>query len=700
MRIRLILIAFILLCLPFISKADKIEKAFESLKEFNYFDAKAKFQKKIKKVNSPCAFGLATIYYRQDNPFHQIDSAYKYVRLAETTFPLVSEKQKLRYVEYGFTLQGIQALKQQISTFYFHRLSPQNSVEEWNQFANRNTEAKEYPVAIRMRDSIAYEAAAQLNTSKEFDQYMRTYPQSALFEEAQNAFYLAQYKEETIAGTISAYQTFIANFPKNTFVGQAQDQVYQMATEKNTVEALNDFITKNPFNRNRDEAWRRLYQVYMYEYSDDRIEEFEKEFPQYPFKNEIKSDLKMARTLLVPVRVNDKFGAMNMEGEIVIPAEYDVLSTFNEGLALVGNKKKYGYINKINELSIPMLYDAGLDFEQGRAVVEKNGKYGLIDRSGKLILPCEFDDIGTFSEGLIYAQKNGLYGYYDKFGTEQIKSKFNDVFSFSKGKANVQVGENQAIINTEGEFVFPPKFNSLKPFSASLIIFEEDDYYGLIDFKMNVALPAEYDEIGLLSNGLAILNLDGKIGYIDSLGQIKIEPKYEIYPNYLENAQFKNNLAVVKLKDKFGLIDKSGKFVIQNTYSRLGENSNLIAFNKGKLWGFIDQKNKMVIKPAFDWAESFQNQTAIVAKFDQQGVINAAGNEIIPIDFDEITRMDATRFLVVKDYLSGLYSIDGKLIAPAVYNEIRQLNDSFYVLIAAERIDYLYLPENKMVRQK
>jgi hypothetical protein len=700
MSVRLILMAFILMGLPFVSKADKIEKAFESLKEFNYFDAKAKFQKKMKKVNSPCAFGLATIYYRQDNPFHQIDSAYKYVRLAEVTFSKVSEKQKLRYEEYGFSFPEIQALKQQISTFCFQLLSPENSVEEWDHFAHKNKEALEYPVAIRMRDSLAFQSAILLYSSKDFDQYMRTYPQSVFFEEAQNAFYLAQYKEETNDGTITAYQTFIADFPKNPFVSQAQDQVYQMATEKNTVEALNDFITKNPFNRNRDEAWRRLYQVYMYEYSDDRIEEFENEFPQYPFKNEIKLDLKMARTLLVPVRVNDKFGAMNLEGEIVIPADYDVVSTFNEGLALVGNNNKFGYINKVNELSIPQLYDAGLDFEQGRAVVEKNGKFGLIDRTGKLILPCEFDDIGTFSEGLIYAQKNGLYGYYDKFGTEQIKSKFNDVFSFSKGVANVQVGENQAIINPKGEFVFPPKFASLKPFSAGLLIFEEDNSYGLIDFKMNVALPAEYDEIGVLSNGLAIVNVDGKIGYIDSLGQLKIEPKYEVYPNYLENAQFKNNLAVVKLKDKFGLIDTTGKFVVQNTYNQLGENSNLIAFNKGKLWGYIDPKNKVVIKPAFDWAESFQNQTAIVAKFNQQGVINNVGNEIIPIDFDEITRMDHHRFLVVKDNFSGLYGLDGKLIVPVVYNEIRQLNDSFYVLIAADRIDYLYLPENKMVRQK
>jgi hypothetical protein len=700
MKKSLVFLVVIFLITPNIVKADKIDKAFESLQEYNYFDAKKKFEKKLKKACSPAAYGLAIIYYRQDNPFHQIDSAYRMIRLAEKTYDDLKSKKASKYVKYGFNKISIADLKQRISTFYFNRLTIENSVEEWDEFALKNPDSREYRRAIVVRDSLAFELTKKDNSSLAYTKYMQTYPQSILMKDAQDGYNLAEYREQTKDGSVISYQRFIENYKSNPYTLQAEDQVYKITTEKNRVEDLNNFIVQNPKNRNVEEAWRRLYQVYMYDYSDDRIELFEKEFPQYPFKNEIKTDLKMARTVLVPVKILNKFGAMDLDGNIVIPVVYDLVSTFSEGLALVGIKDKYGYINKMNERVIPLQFDAGLDFEQGRAVVEKDKKYGLIDRSGKMILECEYEDIGAFSDELIYAQKNGHYGYYDKYGIERVKSKFDDAFTFQKGRAFVQVGEKQAIINTEGEFIFPPKYESIKQFSKTTIVFEEEGFFGLVDFSQKIILPAEYDEIGNLSSGLALINFEGKIGYIDSLGNIKISPKFETFPNYLENTQFKGNSALVKYKGKYGIIDKTGKFIIPNVYNQLGVNSSLIAFNKGKLWGFIDGKNKTVIKPSYDWAESFIGETAIVAKFEQQGVINEQGQTLIPVEYDEISRMDTQRFLVSLNDRVGLFGIDGKILAPIEYKEIRQLNDSFYVLLGQERIDYLYLPENKLVRQK
>jgi hypothetical protein len=686
--------------LPLLAEANSIDKAFASLQEYNYFDAKKRFEKKLPKVTSPSAYGLAVIYYRQDNPFHQIDSAYRLIRLAESTFELLKPKSALRYEKYGFSKTSIAELKQKISSFYFNRLSGNNFVADWTEFISLNPEAKEYGRAIDVRDSLAFEWTKKINTSTEYTAYLMSYPNSKLSREAQEGFYLAEYREQTTGRSVIIFQNFIQNFPSNPYKVQAEDQVYFLTTEKNKVEDLNEFIVNNPLNRNIDEAWRRLYQVYMYDYSDDRIEQFVTEFPQYPFKNEIKSDLKMARTVLVPVKIFDKFGAMDLDGNIEIPVVYDLVSMFREGLALVGLNGKYGYINKMNEQIIPLQFDAGLDFEQGRAVVEKDEKFGLIDRTGKMILACDFEDIGGFSDGLIYAQKNQLYGYFDKYGIERIKTKFDDAFSFQNGLANVEIGGKQAIINTEGEYVFPPKYESIKPFSKKTIVFKEDGYYGIVDYNQTVILPAEYDEIGSINNGFSIINFEDKIGYIDSLGGLKIPAKFETFPNYLENCQFIGNSALAKLKGQYGLIDKSGKFIIPNVYNQLGVNSSLIAFNKGKLWGYIDSKNKIVIKPAFNWAESFVGETAIVAKFDQQGLINKQGLPVVPIQFDEITRIDKDRFVVASNDLVGIYGADGKILVPVEYQEIRQLNDLFFVLIGNDSIDYLYLPENKLVRQK
>ena len=72
-------------CLFFVNLgwANKITKGFEALQEFNYFEAKKLFTKSLKKYPAPASFGLATIYYRKDNPFHSLDSAYKYIGIAK-----------------------------------------------------------------------------------------------------------------------------------------------------------------------------------------------------------------------------------------------------------------------------------------------------------------------------------------------------------------------------------------------------------------------------------------------------------------------------------------------------------------------------------------------------------------------------------------------------------------------------------------
>jgi len=77
--------------------AGKIDRAFASLKVLNYFDAKKCFEQEVKKHLVPASYGLAIIFYRNDNPFHNIDSAYRYVVLAEQNFFNQTSKDSLKF---------------------------------------------------------------------------------------------------------------------------------------------------------------------------------------------------------------------------------------------------------------------------------------------------------------------------------------------------------------------------------------------------------------------------------------------------------------------------------------------------------------------------------------------------------------------------------------------------------------------------
>ena len=88
---------FLLLCVFFFkSLASTIDKAYKALNEYDYFKAKKLFYAQLKKSPTEAAYGLATIYYRQDNPFHKLDSAYKYIQISKNNYKALPPEKVLK----------------------------------------------------------------------------------------------------------------------------------------------------------------------------------------------------------------------------------------------------------------------------------------------------------------------------------------------------------------------------------------------------------------------------------------------------------------------------------------------------------------------------------------------------------------------------------------------------------------------------
>ena len=59
---------------------------------------------------------------------------------------------------------------------------------------------------------------------------------------------------------------------------------------------------------------------------------------------------------LLSVPMGEKWGYINLKGEVVIPPQYDEAYLFSDGIACVMIDGKYGFINKIGETVIPCNY--------------------------------------------------------------------------------------------------------------------------------------------------------------------------------------------------------------------------------------------------------------------------------------------------------------------------------------------------------
>ena len=92
------------------------------------------------------------------------------------------------------------------------------------------------------------------------------------------------------------------------------------------------------------------------------------------------------------VKVGGKLGCINQRGEWVIQPKYEECKPFlidssgrykfKEGLACVKNGEKWGYVDICGNVIIPFCFDDAWGFSEGFAWVKKDGKWGLVDKFG------------------------------------------------------------------------------------------------------------------------------------------------------------------------------------------------------------------------------------------------------------------------------------------------------------------------------
>ncbi|MBS1605240.1 MAG: WG repeat-containing protein [Bacteroidetes bacterium] len=176
---------------------------------------------------------------------------------------------------------------------------------------------------------------------------------------------------------------------------------------------------------------------------------------------------------LINCKENEKWGYMDISGEIVVEPILEYAHPFYEGMAAIQpvslkRKKKrsenlYGFINKTGEMVIPPDYcGADLRFSEGLCAVGGEG-FGFINVTGELVIPYQFYYADHFSEGLACVRntENGKYGFINKEGSVTIRQDFDSADAFKNGLASVHLGKEfgktlAGYINKNGYYVWEP----------------------------------------------------------------------------------------------------------------------------------------------------------------------------------------------------------------------------------------------------
>lgn len=164
-----------------------------------------------------------------------------------------------------------------------------------------------------------------------------------------------------------------------------------------------------------------------------------------------------------------KMGIKTIEDGIIIPAVYDFVESFSDGLFNVTQADTHAYF----------------------------------DSKGKTILPFQnkYESYGNFTEGLARVRINEKWGYIDKTGQEIIKPQFHCAAEFSNDLAVVRNPEDKhGAIDKAGKLIIDYKFHFLTKFENGYATFGDYTTYGLIDKTGKIVVPQEYISIGPVEN--------------------------------------------------------------------------------------------------------------------------------------------------------------------------------------------------------
>jgi len=260
------------------------------------------------------------------------------------------------------------------------------------------------------------------------------------------------------------------------------------------------------------------------------------------------------------VKLNNKYGAIDYFGRVIIEPRFDKLGDFKNEIAYYIENGKYGFVLK-NGYIQKAEFDWISDFNENNiAVIKQNNFYGLINSQGKKILEPQYDQILKAPKNIFILVKNSIYGFFNGDGCYLSAMAFD----FLK--------EKPAEFYTNG--------NVLK-----LLRKNEE---ALMDLNGKLSMEfGTYDEINFASNSLIKVKKKNKYGFIDKKLNVVIPYKYE------QAGDFLDSLAVVKLKNKSILINTAGKeiFSAEGTITKISSHYYLV---EGAQKDFVNHKGEKI----------------------------------------------------------------------------------------------------------
>ena len=296
-----------------------------------------------------------------------------------------------------------------------------------------------------------------------------------------------------------------------------------------------------------------------------------------------------------------------------------------------------------------------------------------------------------------FLKKNTEPVYLNNRGTviPQLIS-FSSIGEFKNGLALVQKGELFGYINEKFEEIIPCQWKYARAFSEGMAAIHQDKQWHFIDTsgKIVLTLNENIRNVGAFKSGMAWFNVGSFYGYSSLTEPLAIFPKFK------EALDFQGDVAVVQDKTGYGVINRVGEYIIKPTFRLIKQfnNSGIAAYKNSdsRLFGLITQEGKILTGTKYDFIGRFENGYAKVKVGYLYGLIDSLGNEILPIEYEEVGFLKDDLVKVRPRYGNWQYrNVRGRLMIKGPFLEAYDFENGYAMVVRKTGVDPTYSIINK-----
>jgi len=634
---------------------------------------------------------------------HTIDSSAIFIRQALAEFDTAEEDVLEEMAEEGIDQETLTDHLSRITELAFDRAEKQSTISRWRAFIKAYPEAVQNPLAIDRLDSLAFDAVDK-KSEMSLREFLQTYPKSKFNSEIRNILDRLLVDQYWKSKSQNDLEKFIVENPESAHLEKALGHLLKLWTRSGDADAFLTFIQKYVNSIATTKAVNFLYHLDkesgfkdFSDYADfhssadslRRVRENESMFQVAIFENTYKlisqknnvtttSLTSIDEDILCTGVTTDLIAGSDSNGSLILTKggieflRAQLVKDLGYGFILIQKDAEQHVYHKSGVKVLENVEEA--EILNGAFIKAKRNNLALYSFAGIQITEEEYDDI--FLEGDFWVfEKEDLFAISS---AKEISESFPDrlflEFKFEEYELideNLLIGfrgDRECLLKSDGQFLVPWAVQQIYPDETNGYVHDEKGYafygpdkftyYPYLEVNQGFVLRKEAENKWMLFSN----ERDWFASFSDS---VKLISRYcALITGQQPKLIFQNQKTM-----EIGTDDIPQPLSMASTFTSV----------RGETSFIVDSTGRVLFSGDFAEIASLNDTLFSVSLDGKYGVVNEAGDELLPIEFDYLN-LERGILSCIKNQKIGAYDLSRDIqFAPVFESRVVRFKDLYKV---------------------